>query len=356
MSAPKKLQSKKPKLTQLTDVMNFSSDKKILKEELKARLILDSPVFGTVPNSIPPITFHRIIMSINNFDEITQGDLVIGLDRCFSFGVGENKSPEGRLNGYGTSISMYDRDGATERQLRIVQFISVLSSIIVDHLLTDESKKAMNMWTVKEAHLDKINPLYYKRGDKGEIIEGAGATFYPKLIWYGAGKDKKGKDRSASMRSKYYLEDEVDEQGEQVQVDPLDYIGVRHYVTAAIKFESVFIGAKTKNMQCKVYEAEVKAADTGPKRLLKIQSNRTPTIILNGSNPLLNKPENIGESVPEIDEGEHSVAISHSKSSSKVAVLNSTEDESNLQVSDNDNEEQEKKKPTTIRKKISIKK
>lgn len=298
--APQKKKSSKPRTTVLTDVMSFSSDHKTMKTELQNRMTFDPPVYGSVPNSNPLISFYRVPFGIKNPDN-TEGDVIIDMDRCFSFGTGENRSPDTQaLNGYSTSISMYDRDGATERQVRTVQFIATMSEVIKEHLLLDDIKAAMDSYELEAADLKKLDPLYYKR-DKGKLVEGASPSFYPKLIWYKAGKDKNGKERPANMKTTYYLEDEVDENGEQVEADPMDFMGVRHYITAAVKFESVFMGAKTKNIQCKVYEAEVKAADTGPKRLLKISSTRTPTVIISGANPLLKK-SSVADSKDESDE------------------------------------------------------
>jgi hypothetical protein len=252
---------------------------------------------------------------------------------------------------------MFDRDGATERQVRTVQFISVLAEVIKDHLCTDEIKGALDDWELEPALLKKLDPLYYKKGDKGKILYDQGATFYPKLLWWKAGKDKNGKERPAKMASKYYLEDEVDENGEQVEVNPLDFMGVRHYITPAIKFESVFMGAKTKNIQCKVYEAEVKLAETGPKRLLKVQANRAPTVIINGQNPLLarSKPESKEEKIP-VKSAQIEEKTSATVKASPVADPSVDEESEKLEASGDEGDEDKPVIPApkkVIKKKVS---
>ena len=138
--APKK--ASKTKVTVLTDIMAMSSDREKMKEELQARLILDPPVYGSVPDSDPKIEFHRVAIGIKNPDG-TEGDLIADFDRCFSYGTNINTSQDANkvVQGYGTAITMYDREGGTERQVRTVQFIEVLSQIITEHMLTEESTR-----------------------------------------------------------------------------------------------------------------------------------------------------------------------------------------------------------------------
>jgi hypothetical protein len=281
------------KNTQLTDVMEFSSDINTMKQQIKNRLIMEA-VKSQIPGST--LSFYRLMLSIKNPDN-SVGDLIIDLDRSYSFGVSESRDlATNNLNGYTLSISMYDREGASEKQMRSVQFINCLSDVIKDHLLTEEGKSSVENWDLEAPLLKKVNPLYFKR-DKGKIVEGSSPTFYPKLMYYKASKDKNGKEREARIGTKFYLEDEVDENGDSLEVNPLDFLGVRCHVTPAVKFENVYVASKI-SMQCKVYEANVKAADSGPKRLLK-----TPMMSMN--------------------------TISHSSSSSsKCSVVESKEEES----------------------------
>lgn len=327
--------------TQLTDVMNFPADEKAMKEELKKRLIIDCPVQGTVPNSNPPISFYRINIGIRNQDN-SEGDLILSFDRSFSFGVSENKNPEsGVLQGYSMSISMYDRDGATERQLRTVKFIELLSEVLIEHITTDDIKGAMDKWDLEPALLKKLNPLYIKK-EKGKPVPGASPAFYPKLIWFKGGKDKNGKDKPSRMDTIFYHEDEIDDNGEPVMVEALDYVGKRCYVTPAVKFEGVFIGSKN-TLQCKIYETLIKEADTGRKKLLQVGVNRAPTIVI-GSNPLLKKT-----TTEEYDFDTDTDNLLNSESNDKDVSMTSDE----LYVSDD--EDKPKKKTVTKKVKVSAK-
>ena len=74
--------------TQLTDIMSLPRDRQALKEELKKRLVFDDAVFGSHPTN-KTITFYRINIGIKNPDD-SEGEVIINLDRSFSFGVSTN--------------------------------------------------------------------------------------------------------------------------------------------------------------------------------------------------------------------------------------------------------------------------
>lgn len=343
----KKPQQKKVKNTMLTNVMDFPSDRKSMKEALKKVLVLEPAVSGSVPNSNPQIVFNRLPIAIENPDG-TVGDLVLGLDRCFSFGAGKNENAETKaLNGYSMSISMYDRDGATDMQIRTVMFIEILAELLIDHIMTDEFKESINNWDIEPALLKKLNPLYYKK-DKGKLVPDAPPTMYPKLMWWKAGKDKQGREKAARMATIFMKEDEIDENGEPVQVDPLDYLGVKCHITPAVKFEGVFLGAKN-TLQHKIYEAYVAEAESGPKRLLKV-ATRAPTVVVNGVNPLAKKPakeelkdENEEEPVDELPE-----EAVPAPTPASVSV------EQELKLSDHEEDEEDvKPKKKVVKKKVT---
>jgi len=63
-----------------------------------------------------------------------------------------------------------------------------------------------------------------------------------------------------------------------------------------VKFESIFFGAKTINIQCKITEADVRKSDSGPKRMLhgrhKISVNNKLTMM---DAPKKEQKENVTE-------------------------------------------------------------
>jgi hypothetical protein len=263
--------------TQLINIMDLPHDRAGMKAALKARLIFDPATYGAIPGD-EQLGFHRINVGITNPDG-TQGDVVFGMDRSFSFGVSENRSKETKaLQGYSYPISLYDRDGATEHQLLTVQFIELCAEVAIEHMLKAATRDEVNDYKYQEANLMKFNPLYYKE-EKGVRIEGASPTFYPKLMWYKAGKNKRGKEVGERMFSRFYAEDEVDENGDPLPLNPLDFQNKKHNTTPAIKWEGIFFGKAAKNTQWKLYEAYVKEAESGAKRLLRTAARSQPTIV-----------------------------------------------------------------------------
>jgi len=255
--------------TQLTDIMSLPRDRQALKEELKKRLVFDDAVFGSHPTN-KTITFYRINIGIKNPDD-SEGEVIINLDRSFSFGVSTNYDESKTIiQSYSYPISMYDKNGATEMQLLSVQFIEVLSEVCQEYTLQPHVKQSLAAPKTELHHLEKYNPLYYPEDKKtGERILGKSPNFYPKLLWAKAGTNKQGKEVKERMFTRFYAEDEDGPDGEPVSLNPLDFLDKKHYTTAAVKFESIFFGAKTKNIQTKVYEAIVKPADNGSRRLLR---------------------------------------------------------------------------------------
>lgn len=255
--------------TQLTNIMEFPKDRQAMKDELKSRLTFEDAVFSTHPTN-KSISYYRINIGIKNPDG-TEGEVVVGLDRCFSFGLTTNyDESKTTIQSYSYPISMYDRNGASEFQLLTVQFIEVFSEVCQEYTLQSAVKQSLSAPKTELHHLEKYNPLYYPEDKKtGERIQGKSPNFYPKLLWSKAGVNKNGKAIAERMFTRFYSEDEVGPDGEPLPLNPLDFLDKRHYTTPAIKFESIFFSAKTKNIQTKVYEALVKLVDNGSKRLLR---------------------------------------------------------------------------------------
>ena len=240
----------------------------------------------------------------------------------------------------------------TVLQDRTVTWIECFSELVTEYLTSDKFKNITDKWDLEPALLKKINPLYYKT-EKGKRVEGSSPSFYPKLSWSKAGKDKNGKDRPARMFTKFYSEDDINEEtGDQREVDPLEFLGIRCYVTAAIKIESVFLGSKN-NTQCKVYESEIKAVDGGMKRLLKVNSNRPPpTVLVNGVNPFTDKPPvDLNE-----EEAENPLEVSKPLNKDKIQ-FNDEEPGSDVgELQESDDEQQRKKEKEKKTKKIKVSK
>lgn len=268
--------------TQLTDPVSFNPD----------NLIFDEPAENKIPGD-ENLKFHRISIGIKNQDG-TEGDLVIGLDRCNSYGIQITRDMKTKeLNGYSLAIVLRDKDAPTERQEAGIKAIETIVEKAKDYILKVKGK--MKRGDLERSDLKKLTPLSYKKDEDGVKDETAPPMLYPKLYYYGERKDKNGNILPARIASTFYAEDEVDEHGEPVEVDPLQFLEKSCFVTCAIKVEGIFVGSTAIKLQCKLFEADIKAKETGPKRLLRrfgMNSSNTPAVTLSGANPLFSKSSN----------------------------------------------------------------
>lgn len=222
-----------------------------------SKIVFGDPVVNNVPNST--LTYNRIPISILNPDG-TIGDLIMPTPRIFSFGVQENldfntKKP----NGHVLPLCLWSRSGATEEEKQWTDKFDEIVERCKEHLLS--VKEEIGQYDLSMGDLKKFNPLYYKR-DKGKIVEGTGPTLYAKLI--------------SSKKHNKIMTMFFDTNGNQL--DPLTIMEKYCYATAAIKFESIFVGSKI-TFQVKLFEATVELIDAGIKPLMNrpVASNRLLT-------------------------------------------------------------------------------
>lgn len=269
-----KLVSKKVNLsarqanTQLTDPFEYNSN----------NIIFDDPA----PESIPgqPGTNHRVNIGYKNKDK-TEGFLILEFDACYCFGVSENQDKAtNTLNGYILPISLYDMNGPTPKQQKVVEVLCDIVAQSKKQLLKDDTQALMGKYDddkIIDSDLRKVDLIYWKK-ENGKPVKEKGGTFYPKLLWSKA-REKNGTFIDSKINTRFYKEDDLDEEGNPVEIDPLSYVGKKCMVTVAVKIESIFIGTKI-GIQAKVYEALVKDVETGPKRLLMFKPKTTSSIVM----------------------------------------------------------------------------
>jgi len=248
-------------------------------------IIFADPVSDSVPNAVPPVNFVRVgLLTLNQKDDgkgglvndTTMGDLLFLMDRSFSFGVQETLSQETKaVTGHSVSIALWEREGATERNILTVKKLEELIERCKNHLLT--VKKEVKKPKLEMSDLKDMNKLLYWKtdADTGDRIPGQGPTLSPKIIEYKERKDEKtGKIKPHQIQTIFYLENEVDEHGNPLEVSPLDYLSTASekkymYLRPVVKFESIFIGAKVISIQCKITEGDISPIQMGAQRLLR---------------------------------------------------------------------------------------
>jgi hypothetical protein len=225
------------------------------------RMTFSKPQIGNIPNQ--KMTYKRINIS-TRYPDGGCGDLILGTEKCFSFGVSPNKDDKDNINGYTLPLCLWTKDAATEAEQEWVKTFDAIVEKCKDHIL--DVKDELEKYDLERSMLKTLNPLYWKR-EKGKIVEGVGPTLYPKLI------QSKKLDKITTVFD--------DEKGNTV--DPLALIGKYCYVKAAVKIESIYISGTKIALQIKLYNAVVSLIDSGIKRLLRPSVERT-VMVDDGSN------------------------------------------------------------------------
>ncbi len=362
-----KLNGKKvSKVNQLHDMVDWNLD----------NLVFADPVYTEMNDGDTPIKFHRINLLTKNheldengntvFDENglaktteTMGDVNFLWDRSFSFGVSENKSKEtGKVTGHSMSLCLWSKEGVTEREIKVTDKLTEFIEKCKAHLLT--VKKELKKPKLEESDLKKMgNLLYWKVDEEGERIPGIGPTISPKLVEFQESKNKKtGIVKPYQMCTIFYLEDEVDEDGNPLEVSPLDYLSdpknkkyCLMYTRPVLKFESIFFGINIC-IQCKVTESDIAPIKTGTQRLLHhkhtVSSNKI-SITKPTNNPLLSVSYNPSKNDEDSDNDEElkkEMELKEPASPSNVKELNDDDEEKPSSPSNN------KKAPKVLKKKV----
>lgn len=264
--------------------MSTQVSKKIVKQNQLHNIEtynLDNIFFGepeafTIPGD-KPINFHRINIYTKNQDDNGKltgsvGDLILKFPRMFSFGLNANKDDNGKLTGHSMSLCMWSKEGVSECELKTTELMEQLIQKCKDKVfsLKKELKKPkMEMADLKK--LDKL--LYWKEDENGDRIPGVGPIFTPKLIEYKEKIDDKKNVKPHEIKTVFYLEDEVDNEGNPQEVSPLEFLADKNnkkycYVTPAIKVDNIFVGGTAITIQCKIYEADIATVQLGQQKLL----------------------------------------------------------------------------------------
>jgi hypothetical protein len=240
------------------------------------------------PGAGPAIKYYRIPISTLNRDG-SLGELVFQTEELFSFGVSENKDQAtGKVNGYTLPLCMWNKDAPTDNEKAFTQILEDVVEKCKDHLILDETKDEICKYTLERNDLKTLNSFIYRKKEKGKVIDGVGPVLYPKLI-----ESKKNNKIITSI---------FNDRGQEI--DPMSLIGKYCWVKAAVKIESIYVGAKI-SMQVKVYEAEVRLVETGAKRLLqrpKAEASLTMNVSVESKSPLAQEDEDDDEQIQDEDD------------------------------------------------------
>lgn len=297
--------------TQLTSAIGYNTN----------RIIFSKPVQGSVPNT--PITFKRINIGTQNEDGTT-GELILEtIGSLFSFGISPCTDPKtNEVTGYSMGLCMWDKDNPSSEEKEWTDVFTNIVEKCKDHLTTNRDQ--ISRFDLERGDLKKLNPLYWKKDDKGRIVDNSGPILSPKLI--------------QSKKLNKVLTNFYNENGEEIDFN--DLIKKRCYVKGAIKIESIFIG-KDIYLQVKFYEAEVRMIESGVKRLLRRPTPKEQVSISNESKP----------SMFDSDDEEDEPEKEEKKIVNKILEKNDDDDTGSIKGdSESESEEEEPKKKSPVKK------
>ena len=255
------------KTTQISDITTFDP----------TNIFFDEPIKTEIDSKTTKMTIYRI----NMFTKINgkESDLVFEFDRMSMTGIKETRDEKSNdLTGYSTCMFLFDNP-PTERQEKTLEVIQAIVDKCKDHILS--IKKLIKKNDLERSELKKISFQSFSKDKETDAPKLYTPYMFAKAIYKKSYIDKDGNEKPGKIYTQFYSEDEVDENGNQLLIDPLDYLDKRGFIRPAIKIESIFIGANIK-IQAKLYEAEIKIEEqkNGFRRLLSYSSNTDTKINL----------------------------------------------------------------------------
>lgn len=224
---------------QLSDFQNFN----------KEHIVFSKPEIGNIPGQ--KINFKRVRIAVKNSDG-SIGDLIFSTpEKLHSFGLQESRDmATNKLNGYVLPICLWNRNGATENEKKFTEIFNEITEHCKTYLL--DHKEDIEKYDLDMSDLKKFNPLYWKM-DKGKPVEGRGPMLYLKVLL----------NKKQNKINTIFVDEETNR-----EIDPFTILNKPCNITAAIKFESIFIGNKI-SLQVKLYEVVVKQIDNSIRGLLR---------------------------------------------------------------------------------------
>jgi hypothetical protein len=210
------------------------------------RIIFSEIVTAQIPNS--SMNYKRVNIS-TLYPDGKMGDLIFPTERLFSFGVQENTSQETqKVTGHCFPLCLWNKNGVTKDEKEwcdvFEQVVERCKQFVLDN------KEELELDEITRPELRTLNPIYW--GKKGKRKDNQSPVLYAKLI------ESKKQDKILSM----FKNDD------NVVIDPLTLLNKYCYAVAALKIESIYIGAGKVLLQVKLYEANVEVIQSMMKPLL----------------------------------------------------------------------------------------
>lgn len=218
-----------------------------------ANLIVSEPEERELPNNKGK--YHTLEIKSKTPDG-KEVPLIFALEGCNSFGIKKWTGDDGGIS-YTMGISLEGKDDVISCMQRITD--AVKDAII-------DKRKKLKKPTLEKSHLDQMRLAKFPEDADGNPIMSR-ATMNIKLKTTNQDKDKNPLPEPR-ITTRFFSEDEVDEQGEALEVKPEEYIDRRCTVTAFIRINSIFFGPIIRSFQCKLEECHLRPNDSSSNKNL----------------------------------------------------------------------------------------
>lgn len=224
-------------------------------------------VFGDVKKFTIPATFSRIPITYKYPDG--ERKLSIKIPETLSWGVQENNNKQtDKVESYAFSFVMFDsKVGPTPEEKATIEMLDNICNTIKDHLLSEETKEALNTWD-KDGDVNRMSIMYRKK-ERGKVVEGLAPTLYPKLL---TKYEKVKTDRPPEITTGFYDEDDD-------FIVPSELIGVRCKAIGAVVVDNIYIGGGRFSIQLKLNDVIITKQFRGPTRLLESFKPKKPSVV-----------------------------------------------------------------------------
>ena len=253
----------------------------------------------------------------------SKGKLLFKIERSPSFGVSTK---------FGATLGVKLYDGyPSDYQARTIEVFEQITEKAKAFVYENRKDMKKPKLTPDDSLFKTLNPLRYKEDENGDRM----ANMAPLMnLKFSSKKDATGQE---TVTTRFTLEDEVDENGNAVEIDWHDLVDRRCFVTCVVRVDSIFVGQMIV-LRCYLDECDLKLMETsGKMHYLRPTGVAATRINLNGEDDISKK--HTSEPVP----------VFAADDSSRKTITYESESES-------DHEEEEPPKAEPVSKKPVAKK
>ena len=252
-----------PRFTELINLLEYDTK----------QVVFDTQQELEIQQGNKTIKYYKL--SIGNQTEQGVGEFIFNIPYfCHSFGLEEFTNEQGKVTNHSMSLSLIDKNASAEEredQLKMIEKFTEVIEKIKDYLLS--IKKDIKKPTLDKSDLKQLNPMRQSVDEDGKPKEDSW-YFSPKLYERKIYNKEDPTDVRLKVETKFFLEDQFDEQGNPIEISPLEFVGKKHFkFRGAIKVENVYIGSKI-SIQCKIYDGVVRTVSNERKRMTVLTSSK----------------------------------------------------------------------------------